>query len=113
MSSSATRDCTTLRPSTAISRPATNVHTGLPSNSWAMRAVTTATPMPASAEVMRHPNELMLNASMPRPIVSLPRGGCTQEPMSHSFSTQNRSSPDSTRQSFSDRSVTCRQPAFA
>ena len=78
-----------------------------------MRAVNTATPMPASAEVIRHPNELMLNASMPSPIVSLPSGGCTHEPMSHSFSTQYRSSAESTRQSFSDSSVTCTQPAFA
>ncbi len=113
MSSSAIRECTTLRPSTAISRPATNVHTGLPSSSCAISAVKTATPMPASADVNRHPNELMLNALMPSPIVSLPSGGCTQEPVSHSLSSQYRSSPESILHSLGLASVTWMHPALA
>ncbi len=48
----------------------------------------TATNVPLIAEGSRHPNASMPNALMPMPVIHLPRGGCTHEPMSHLSSTQ-------------------------
>ena len=88
MSNIATRDITTLRPSRAISPPATNVHSGRPNSSWAINATITAISVPATAEGKRHPKASIPNALMPIPVIHLPSGGCTHEPTSHLCSTQ-------------------------
>ena len=87
-SSIATRDITTLIPSSAISVPATKVQTGLANSSWAISATITATSVPLIADGSRHPNGFMPNALIPMPVIHLPSGGWTHEPMSHLFSTQ-------------------------
>ena len=87
-SSIAMRDITTLSPSIATIAPATNVQTVLANNSCASRATITATRVPLIAEGSRHPKASMPNALIPMPVIHLPSGGCTHEPMSHLFSTQ-------------------------
>ena len=59
---------------------------------------TTATSVPASAEVTRHPNSFIPNALMPSAIVHLPSGGCTHDPTSHLLVRQYFSSLESTWQ---------------
>ena len=86
----------------ASSRPATNVHTGLPNSIWAIRAVKSTTSVPATAEVNRHPQEFIPNALMPIAISHFPSGGCTHEPTSHFCARQYFSSLESTWQTWSD-----------
>ena len=88
MSSSADRDSTTLRFSTASSSPATNVQSALPNNSCAMTATNVTMSVPASADENRHPNGVVPNTFSPMPIVHLPSGGWTHEPTSHLCSRQ-------------------------
>ena len=77
-----------MRLSTAIKRPATNVHNALPNNSWARIATIVTISVPATAEENRQPNGVMPNSFSPIPIVHLPSGGWTHEPTSHLLSRQ-------------------------
>ena len=88
MSSSAERDSTTFRFSTASNSPATNVQSALPNNSCAMTATNVTMSVPATADENRHPNGVMPNSFSPMPIVHLPSGGWTHEPTSHLCSRQ-------------------------
>ena len=88
MSSSADRDSTTLRLSTAMRSPATNVHNALPNNSCASTATIVTISVPATAEENRQPNGVTPNSFSPIPIVHLPSGGWTHDPTSHLLSRQ-------------------------
>ena len=94
-SSSAVRDITMLRSSTAMIDPATNVHSAEPNNSCARTAVSVTTSVPASAEVTRQPRGFIPKALIPIAICHLPSGGCTHDPTSHLFVRQYFSSPES------------------
>ena len=83
MSSRPTRDITTFRFSTAISRPATAVHRAEPNSSCAKTAVNVTTRVPATTEAIRQPNARIPKALIPIAISHLPNGGCTHEPTSH------------------------------
>ena len=82
------RDSTTLRLSTAMRSPATNVHNALPNNSCARIATIVTISVPATAEEKRQPNGVTPNSFSPIPIVHLPSGGWTHDPTSHLLSRQ-------------------------
>ncbi len=88
MSSSAERDRTTFRFSTASNSPATNVQSALPNSSCAMIATNVTVKVPASADENRQPKGVTPNAFSPMPIIHLPSGGWTHEPTSHLWSRQ-------------------------
>ena len=73
-----------------------NVQIGRPNNSWAISASPVTARVPASADMIRHPNGSIPNALIPSAIVHLPSGGWTYEPTSHSCARNARSLGDRT-----------------
>src|SRR4029079_4948065 len=73
----------TFRSSTAMSSPATAVHSAEPNSSCAITAVRSTTSVPATADEKRQPNSRIPKSLMPIAISHLPSGGWTQEPTSH------------------------------
>jgi hypothetical protein len=51
-----------------------------PVSRLAISITSTTARMPTMADEMRQPNGFAPNASMPRPIIHLPNGGCTTYP---------------------------------